>query len=221
MSDESPIFPVPDGGEYIDERGNTRPTQKFVSFRFEAAENVEKSRAKGQRVFEKVLIMRQHYPGSKDSLDREMLRWPEGSDQPIIMEPDFWMTFRDVAEKWMANQAQMEAGTPLALLNIGVAEMAGLKAAGIGSVEMLAALPDTGLRVVEGARALRDKAARYLDAMADGAPLAKAEAEAREAKEAAQALKDELAELRAELARLRQGDEAAPPRAKRSRDHGA
>jgi hypothetical protein len=211
MSDESPIFSVPDGGEFTDASGNKRPTHRFVSFRYEAVENEAKSRATGRRVFERVLMMRQHYPGSKDTLDREMLRWPEGSEHYTVQEPEAWLVFREIAENWIAKQQEASAGTPLALLNLNVAEIAALKAAGIGSVEMLAALPDAGLRVVESARVLRDKAQRYLDAASDGAPLAKAEAAAAAARDEAAALRQELAEMRALLA-ARPVEDDAPRR---------
>jgi hypothetical protein len=212
MSDESPIFSVADGGEYTDAMGNKRPTHRFVSFRYEAVENEAKSRATGRRAFERALFMRLHYPGSKDTLDRELLRYPDGGGDYIIQEPDQWLVFRDVAEKWMEKQDEAAAGTPLALLNLNVAEIAALKAAGIGSVEMLAALPDGGLRVVENARALRDKATRYVDAASDGAPLAKAEADAAAARDEAKALRQELAEMRAMLAARRDNEDEPEPR---------
>jgi hypothetical protein len=163
-------------------------------------------------VFERALFMRLHYPGSKDVLDRELLRYPEGGGAYMIQEPDQWLVFRDVAEKWMEKQDEAAAGTPLALLNLNVAEIAALKAAGIGSVEMLAALPDGGLRVVENARALRDKAQRYVDAASDGAPLAKAEADAAAARDEAKALRQELAEMRAMLTARRDNDDEPAPR---------
>lgn len=212
MSEESPIFSIPDGGEYTDERGNTRPTHRFVSFRYEAVENEAKSRETGRRVFERALVMRQHYPGARDFLDREMLRFIEGRDAPVIQEPDIWLKVRDHAEKWMANAEAAAAGTPLALMNLAVHEIASLKAAGIGSVEMLAALPDAGLKVVEGARGLRDKARGFLSAAEGSAPLAKAEAEAAAAREEAAALRQELAELRAMLTARNDDDEPAPRR---------
>ena len=211
MTDESPIFSVPDGGMMTDAMGNERPTHRFVSFRYEAVANEAKSRATGRKVFERVLMMRQHYPGSRDTLDREMLRWPEGQDAYVIQEPDSWPMFAEFAEKWMAKQDEAAAGTPLALLNLTVTEIAALKAAGVGSVEMLAALPDAGLRAVEGVRALRNKALKYLDAATNGAPLAAAEAAAQAARDEAAALRQELAEMRAQMA-ARQTDDEAPRR---------
>lgn len=213
MSDESPIFSIPDGGEYVDERGNSRPTHRFVSFRYEAVENEAKSRETGRRVFERALVMRQHYPGAKDYLDREMLRFRDGFP-PVIQEPDLWLKVSEHAEKWMANQDAAAAGTPLATLNLNVAEIATLKAAGIGSVEMLAALPDAGLRAVENARQLRDKAQRFLDAANDAAPLAKAEAEAAELRAQVEEMRQEMAELRAALMVAREDE---PPAARRGR----
>ncbi|HEV7457326.1 MAG TPA: hypothetical protein VGN96_11185 [Roseococcus sp.] len=212
MTDESPILSIADGGTYIDERGMERPTHRFVSFRFEAVENEAKSRMTGRRVFERALIMRQHYPGARDTLDREILRYPEGSDVPIIQEPDIWPAVRDTAEQWMRNQAEAVSGTPLSLLALNVAELASLKAGGVGSVEMLAALPDAALRAFDGAREMRDKARRYLDAAQDAAPLAKAEAEAVAARDEAAALRQEVAELKALLARRDDADEGAEPR---------
>lgn len=211
MSDESPIFSIPDGGEYVDERGNSRPTHRFVSFRYEAVENEAKSRETGRRVFERALVMRQHYPGAKDYLDREMLRFRDGFP-PVIQEPELWLKVSEHAEKWMANQDAAAAGTPLAVLNCNIAEIATLKAAGIGSVEMLAALPDAGLRVVENARQLRDKAQRFLDAASDAAPLAKAEAEAAELRAQVDEMRQEMAEMRAALLAAKDNDAPAPKR---------
>lgn len=222
MTDESPVFSIADGGKYTDEHGAERPTHRFVSFRFEAVENEAKGRATGRRVFERALIMRQHYPGARDTLDRELLRYPEGHDVPIIQEPDLWPLVRETAEQWMRNQADAASGTPLSLLALNVAELASLKAGGVGSVEMLAALPDAALRPFDGAREMRDKARRYLDAAADAAPLAKAEAEAAAARDEAEALRQEVAELKALLAR-RDEDAETPRRGRppKARDEAA
>lgn len=211
MSDESPIFSIPDGGEYVDERGNSRPTHRFVSFRYEAIENEAKSRETGRRVFERALVMRQHYPGAKDYLDREMLRFRE-DDSRVVQEPELWFKVSEHAEKWMANQDAAASGTPLAVLNLNVAEIATLKAAGIGSVEMLAALPDGGLRAFENARVMREKAQRFLDAASDAAPLAKAEAEVAELRSVVEEMRQELAETRAALLAAKQDDDPAPKR---------
>jgi len=223
MSDESPIISIADGGTYLDERGMERPTHRFVSFRFEAVENEAKSRATGRRVFERALIMRQHYPGARDTLDREMLRYPEGQDVPTVQEPDLWLIVRDTAENWMRNQADAANGTPLSLLALNVAELASLKAGGVGSVEMLAAMPDAALKAFEGARDMRDKARRYLDALSDAAPLAKAEADAAAAREEAAALRQELDEMRAML--TQREDVPAPRRGRppkiKEEHHGA
>jgi hypothetical protein len=211
---EDQIFTVPDGGSYIDPMGNERPTNKYVSFRFEAMENVAQSRAQGRKVFDRVLIMRSHFPGSRDTLDRELLRFRDGAPEPQIVDEDLWPQFGGKAKEWMANQDSAANGTPLLLLNLDVAQIAELRAVGVGSVEMLADVQDGALRNFPGARAMRDRARAFLDAQESAAPMARAEAEATAAREEAAALRQELAELRAMLARRDDDDDdsAAPKR---------
>jgi hypothetical protein len=213
MTEESPIFTVPDGGSFIDPAGVTRPTNKYVSFRFEAMESPAASRAQGRKVFDRVLMMRNHYPGSRDTLDRELLRFREGSDAPTVVDEDLWPEYRAVAESWMDKQGAAANGTPLALLNFDVAQIAELRAAGLGSVEMLAEVPDSALRNFPGARGMRDRATAYLDAQKGAAPLAKVQAEN-------DAMRAELEALRQELraavaARQVEDDDDAEPAPKR------
>lgn len=215
MEDESVIIALEDGGRMLDETGRERPTHRFVSFRYEAVEDPSHVLDNGKMHYARVLVIRQHYPGTRDTLDRELVRFLPGRDEFVVQEPDVWRWAGETARKWMANQKEAENGTPLALLNLNVADIAGLRAGGIGSIEMLAALPDVGLRITENARALRDKARKFLDAQTDAAPLVKAEAEAKAAREEAAALRDELAELRREMAAMRarrEEDDEAPKR---------
>jgi len=195
--EESQVFSIADGGHFTNAMGDAMPTHRFVSFRFEAVENIPLSRDAGRPVFDRVLVVRQHYPGDKSTLDRNMLRWPAGSDRFVVEEPDHWPFVRDIAEKWMANQQEAASGTPLALLNLRVDEIAGLRAAGVGSIEMLAQVPDGALKAISGARELRDRAQRFLTAADAQAPLEQAEARAQAAQEEVEGLRERVAELEA------------------------
>lgn len=203
MADESPIFRVPDGGTEINALGAAAPTFRHVSFRYEAVEHEQKSREAGRKVFQQALLMRTYSPGSKDTLDRMMLVWPEEGAAPVIMEPDLWRTYSDVAEKWMAKVSTDAVGTPLALLNLNVAAEAVLREVGVATVEALAAVPDNGLRNIEGGRGLRERARSFLAAQQDAAPLAAAEDRAKAAEDRAKAAEEEVAALRREMVSLR------------------
>lgn len=213
--EESPQFAIPDGGEFVDESGRTVRSARFVTFRFEAMENPAASAREGRQVFDKALIVRTYYPGSRDTLDRVVLRWPNGSEERVVDDPALWEIVRDVAERWMEKQDAALSGTPLALMNLDVAAIATLRASGIGSVEMLAQAPETAARAIPGFFDLRRRAREFLEAQQRGAPAAKAEAEARAAREEAEELRRQLEELKRELAAREAPADAEPPMVRR------
>lgn len=213
MSDETPILRVPDGSTF-DAGGREVPAYQYVSLRYEAVENPAASAREGRKIFDRVLYVRSHFLGSSDTLDREAMRWRGGEGEPEISDEALVARFATAIEAFRKNVAAAEAGTPLAVLNLDVAREAELRALAVTTVEALAEVPDGQLRKLGAeARALRDRAVRFLSASSDNAPLLKAEAEAKAHREEAAALRDEVAALRAELAAARALH--APAKAKR------
>lgn len=198
MANESPTIRVQIGtmstaqGEVAD--------YAYVQFRQEAVRDHVASREAGQPVFANAIYMRTLYPGSTDFLDREIrVRRADGS---LIVEDEHLIpTYGKALAEYEANQLSLMAGTPLAVLNLDAAGEAMLTARGIGSVEMLAELADAHLNGVgAGARALRDRAARYLAQAAGGSALSKVERENEDMRAQMQAMADEMGVLKGELA---------------------
>lgn len=202
QSDESPIIRVPDG-EMTNEVGQRVPAYRFVSFRHEAVENPSSSAAEGRKVFDRLLIMRFYLPGSKDTVDRELKRWRGGQGPGEISDYAAWERYAEYAEKFERATGELQAGTPLSVLNLDVVAEAELRTVSIATVEALAAVPDGNLRGLTGGRDLRARAQRFLDAQANEAPRLKAEAEAAEAKQREEELRAELREMKAQLDALR------------------
>lgn len=211
MADESPIIRVPDGVE-VNALGVEVTAYQLVSFRYEALENPAASARAGRKVFDRILMLRTHYAGSRDTLDRGLKRY--GDDGTVdILDMVLWDKFGEIAAKYEANTEALQSGTPLGVLNLDVAAEATLRAVAVTTIEALAAVPDAQLRNLgNGGRELRERARNYLAAVDSAAPLAKAEAERDAARAEAEALRDEVKALRAELADARVIREQAPPR---------
>jgi hypothetical protein len=201
-SKQSPIFRVPDG-EATNEHGAVVPAYQLVSFAYEAAENPTLSAAAGRKVFDRLLICNAHYPGSRDILPRELKRWRGGEGDGTISDHVLWGKVGEIAERFEANEGEKANGTPIGVMALDVIAEKELELVNVTTVEALAAVPDSALRNFGNARELRDRAKRFLAAQSDAAPMVKMEAEAASLRDANAAMRQELDDLKAELAAMR------------------
>lgn len=211
MQNESPVLRVKAGSEVTDD-GGERPAFYLISLRFDAVENDARTRAEGRKAFDRVLMLRTHYAGSPDTLDRALKSYDD-SGVGTVQDDRLWGLFGEIATKFEQHADMLQTGTPLAVLGLDVAGEASLRAANVSTVEMLADVPDHSLGGLgSSARALRDRA-RVVLARADAvAPLAAAQEAARVAGEELAEMKAEMAELRAQMARRDDENEPAPRR---------
>lgn len=209
-AEESPIIRVQDG-ERVNEVGQTVPAFRFISLRMDAVENPSASAAAGRKVFDRVLYVTSHFPGSRDTHTAEAKRWRGGQEPAEVSEPALVEKFGEILEKFEA-KASIDAGLPIAVLNLDVVTEAELRTLGVTTVEALSSIPDARLKGLTNGLDMRSKARKFLEAQEDAAPRLAAEAAAAEAKREADELREEMAALRAEMAALRAGNPPAPAR---------
>lgn len=158
----------------------SQPDTAFPRFFRAAQQNNIKSAAMGHPVYDDVEKVEVIIPGQTLSIPTLYVTQEHRDRWPI---------------QYAAFKAGLEAvteGTPIEQWPpLTPAQVANLKAINILSVEALSAVPDSALPSIGmGARALRDKAAAWLEQAAGGEPLSKALA-------AIEALKSELETMKA------------------------
>lgn len=200
--DKSPVLRVQTGVDPNSVGAAAKPDFAFIQLGFQAVHNGAESEKQGRPVFDKALFVTHIYPGSTDQLDVEVKRFPADGGAPTISDPVRAARFADPIAMFEKRAASMEGGTPLALLNLDPAQIKNLDAAGAGTVEMLAAVPDSSLGGLGmGARAMRQRAIAYLEALNGGEGLAKLQsqldAQAADNDELRTQLKELLAERKA------------------------
>ena len=150
------------------------PDYQFIQLGFQAVHNGAESGRQGRPVFDKALMLTHIYPGSTDTLDVEVKRYPSSGGEPIVTDPVRATRFADIIAKFEERRATMEEGTPLSVLNFDPAQIKNLEASGASTVEMLAGVADSNLaKLGMGARNLRQRAIAYLDALNGGEAMAK------------------------------------------------
>lgn len=213
MPNETPILRIKTGAE-VAEDGGERAAYHLISLRYEAVENDARTRAEGRKSFDRVMILRTHYAGSADTLDRALKSY-DAAGNGTVLDDRLWGVFGEVAERFESQAQLIQGGTPLAVLGLDVAGEAALRAASVETVEMLADVPDHSLgKLGPMARGLRDRA-RVVLARADAAaPLAAAQEAAKAKDEEMASLRSEIADMRAQMAK-RDDDEDPAPRRRR------
>lgn len=203
--DKTPVLRVAVGNDPNAMREGGAPDFAFIQLGFQAVHAGAASSDAGRPVYDKALFITHVYPGSTDQLDVEVKRYPAGGGEAIIMDEVRAARFAEIIAKFEQNAQGMETGTPLSVLNFDPAQVKNMEAAGAGTVEMLAAVPDGTLgRLGMGARGLRQRAIAYLDALGGGEAMARLQAQfdgqAAETDELRRQLADLLAERNAALA---------------------
>lgn len=179
------------------------PAYAHVQLRWDAERNGFASEQQGRPVFERVLVLRHIYPGTTDTLDVQVKRFPD-EGAPVVLDPKRYEMFRPVLERFERDGAAAASGTPLSTINLDPAQIATLQASGVQSVESLADVADAVLdRLGMGARGMRDRAVAFFAALQGNAPIAalQSENERLVAEQADQ--RQTLAEYKAEMAALR------------------
>lgn len=209
-AEKSPIFRVQDG-ERVNEMGQTVPNHVHVSLEFAATENPSASAAAGRKVFDCVLYVNYHFPGSRDSVTHEVKRWRGGQEPSEISNEEVYRKFAEIIEAF-EKKAAIDGGLPIAVLNLDVTSEAELRSLGIMTVEALAEVPDSRTKGFSGGLALRERARKFLEAQADAAPRLAAEAAAEAARREMEEMRADMEAMRAELLALRAGTPPAPRR---------
>lgn len=147
-------------------------------------------------------------PGSRDTLEKEAEVWLEELRKSNMVPVTWYPAFKTSYENWKKGETGVVNGTPIkGWPAIGTAAQKTLLAAGIQSVEDLAAVPDQDLQNVgTGAIGYKQKAKAWLEAANGPGKMA-------EKQTAMQAQIDQLADLvkkqAEELEKYRKADPAA------------
>lgn len=186
------------------------------------------SEKNGRPIFDTSLLVEVMVPGSRESTPEfEVERTyceeagKDASGNRLIERSPKYMQYAAQIESYKAqNGVGLASGTPISQWpNVDAGTAATLKAAGIQTVEMLAAVQDTHLpNLGIGGRVLRDQAAAYLQTQQFGIPTAKMAADTAHLTEENVRLKQEntdltarLSQALAELASARTGQPAPTP----------
>jgi hypothetical protein len=181
-----------------------QPDTHFIKLHWGSSFNQAASDKAGKPVNDKTLMVRHIYPGSHDYLDVEVLRYPHGGGEPIIVDSIRLARYAELIEKFQKKAKISETGTPLAALNLDPATADNLKGSGIDTVEALAEVPDNHLDALgHGARQLRERARVLFAVRDDNAPLEQLRAENNKLRDQLGAATEELAEANREIVGLR------------------
>lgn len=154
-----------------------KPDESFIQLGWRAEQHQAASDKQGRPVFDNVLVLRHIYPGTTDTADFPVIL-VRADGERVVVDPARHAKFRDAIEAYEAKSASTLEGTPIAVLTLQPATVAGLAAQNIHSVETLAAVPDSNIeRLGPGSRATRERARVYLEAILGGAPAARLSAE--------------------------------------------
>lgn len=188
-----------------------KPSEAGVLARFfvKAVENPNKSKEAGRPIYDEVPYVAIQVMGSKDEHHAKV------NDKHKQRFPAEWAAFE-------RGQEQLASGTPLEQWPaLGVSQIAELKALGFRRVEDIADMNDAAVQKIGmGARELKAKAAAFMESASGGAGAERFAAEN-------EALKDEIADLRQQLADLAarvkrdEDDEPAPRKRGRPRREAA
>lgn len=187
-------------------------TDKGVALRFfyEPSRNNFLSEKAGRSVFDTSLVVEVITPGSTESMPRfEVERTlaeeaGKGADGGRIVKRG--TKYEEYAPQIEAFKKQngeyADEGTPITQWgNVDVGTAASLKAVGIHTVEMLAAVSDGNLmHLGTGGRTLRDQAIAFLNTRQFGVPSAQMAAETASLRNENERLKAQIADLEAKLA---------------------
>lgn len=181
-----------------------QPDTHFIKLHWGSSFNQVESDKAGKPISDKTLLVRHIYLGSHDYLDVEVLRYPHGGGEPIIVDSIRLARYNELIEKFQKKAKISETGTPLAALNLDPATTDNLKGSGIDTVEALAEVPDVALGALGmGARQLRERAKALFAIRDDNAPLEQLRAENNRLRDQLGAATEELAEANREIAGLR------------------
>jgi len=180
-------------------------------FKIHTVQNEARSRDKGRPQFDDLEIVEIRMAGNKQTVGvfpaHEVWKWedkPDGSREPVT----YAMRWPDIYQKFKANEAQVQSGTPLSEAPfLTQAKRYELKALNIHTVEALAALDGTPLKTLGiGGREMKTQAQAYL---------AKAEGSAVETRLAAENedLRQQLADLQTQFSEF---SKSKPSKAKRT-----
>lgn len=158
--------------------------QNYVEFEQIAVKNEVKSLAAGHPVFDDIDFINIQFPGDKT---KKVVK--KVNEEYKARYPKQWAAYK-------AQELQVQEGFPITEWPILTkAEAATLKASGIHTVEQLAAIPDTALGVMLGARTYRDKAQATLQNAKDNQFAIAIQKENESLKADIAALKDQVKEL--------------------------
>ena len=180
-----------------------KPSYATCTFRHEVVPDPVATRETGKPSFQKILLVRIKYPGSLDTLDKELRRYAQ--DGSVQSEDAAALRiYGEAAGAFERNESDVQAGTPLGVLNLDPVTEALLHAHGVRTVEALADVPDSNLDAFgNGSRATRQKGIDFLAGQDAGAGRAKAEAEAKALRDELVAAQQDRDAMRAELAALK------------------
>lgn len=182
-----------------------------LRFFSEAVRNNFQSERHGQPIFDTVLYVDVITPGQSESiprfeLERVYSKHTIGLDgQPVIERYEKYEMFREQIEAYKSQETgDGHEGTPISQwANIDAGTAATLKAAGVFTVEMLAAVNDGNLQKLGlGGRVLRDQAQGFLQSRTFGLPTTQMSAENANMKQELERLTGELAARDATIADL-------------------
>jgi hypothetical protein len=140
----------------------------YVMWEMRGKEDREASQKAGHTVEIDVAYAIISRPGSRDTLEQEAKIWLEALRKRTDIPSTWYSAFKDSFERWQKGETGVVDGTPIKGWPVlGGAAQRTLIAAGIMTVEDLAAMPDQDLQNVgTGALSYKQKARAYLEAAA-------------------------------------------------------
>lgn len=170
--------------DYKDHQSAEADKNLAVRFYLDAIHNEEKSKEAGRPVYDEVVFIEKRVRGDRNNVVQRPAR--DGEERQFA---EAYRAFRN-------NEDPAVSGTPLKEWpTIGVAMLKELQHMGFHTVEQLANASDTVCGKFAGLQTFKQKAANYLAYAKEAAPIAKLEAVATEAKNEAEVLRRQLAEL--------------------------
>ena len=141
----------------------------YVMFEMRGVEDREASRVAGHTVEKELCFAIVTRPGSRDTFEQEAAPWLASlkiKEKAGQIPPTWYPAFEQSYKNFISGETGAVSGTPIkGWTGLGSAAQKTLIAAGILSVEDLAAVPDADLQNVgTGAMSFKQKAKAYLEA---------------------------------------------------------
>lgn len=170
--------------DYKDHQSAEADKNLAIRFYLDAVHNEDKSKEAGRPVYDEVVFIEKRVRGDRNNVVQRPAR--DGEERQYA---EAYRAFRN-------NEEQAVSGTPLKEWpTIGVAMLKELQHMGFHTVEQLASASDTVCGKFAGLQTFKQKAINYLAYAKEAAPIAKLEAVAQDAKNEAEVLRRQVAEL--------------------------